>query len=143
MKKSLLFCLGLLTSSLLITGCQPNSSLNETVSVDGIAIESANNVRNIKVGETLQLTAKVFPEAASQEVTWSTSDATIATISESGLVTAVKKGNVNLVATSKTHPSVTQTFTLIVEESAPVVVTPTRVSISSYNNVTSVKVAAT
>ena len=51
--------------------------------------------------DTLSLTATVLPEGASYpDVTWSTSDGTVATVSQSGLVTAVGVGGATITATA-------------------------------------------
>jgi uncharacterized protein YjdB len=53
------------------------------------------------VGQTLQLTATVKPDDATDKtVTWSTSDAAIATV-ENGKVTAVKEGSAKITVTTK------------------------------------------
>ena len=53
---------------------------------------------SLKVGETVTLTATVKPDDATDKtVTWSTSDASVATVSE-GVVTAVKLGSANITA---------------------------------------------
>lgn len=65
-----------LLSAVAITGCnQPknsdNSSLNSSVEkaeVTGIMIDSNDNIRTIKVDETLQLTVVVYPLEALQEI---------------------------------------------------------------------------
>lgn len=48
----------------------------------------------IKVGETFQIEIRVVPETAT--VTYESSDATVATVSSSGLVTAVKEGSATI-----------------------------------------------
>ena len=51
--------------------------------------------------DTETLTAKVNPDYASEKtVSWSSSDNTIATVSSSGVVKALKEGNVNITATA-------------------------------------------
>jgi uncharacterized protein YjdB len=52
-------------------------------------------------GTTVQLTATVAPVGAAPDVTWSTSDATKATVSQTGLVTRVATGTATITATSK------------------------------------------
>jgi uncharacterized protein YjdB len=54
----------------------------------------------LSVGETAQLAAAIAPGSASQSVTWSTSNASVATVSGSGLVTAVAVGSAVITATS-------------------------------------------
>lgn len=134
MKKLLLFVC-VLVFALFVSGCVTPA----TDKIDGITILSEGNVRTIKVGETLQLTAKVFPESADQTVLWSSSKAEVATVNETGLVTAVSEGNVDIVATSKVDETVSQSFALIIEKAEEKVVEPTSVTISAENNVTTCK----
>ena len=54
----------------------------------------------IYVDDTLQLSARVKPNKFDQAVIWSSSDETIATVDENGLVTAVSAGQVTITATS-------------------------------------------
>ena len=56
---------------------------------------------NMDAGTTYQLTASVYPDSASnKEYTWSSSDVNVATVDETGLVTAVAKGSCNITATA-------------------------------------------
>jgi len=78
-----------------------------TVSIDDIDTSEVTSVAvaptsaNIAIGATRQLTASVSPTTASnQSVTWTSSDATIATVDSKGLVTGVKAGNVTITATT-------------------------------------------
>ncbi len=137
------------------TACAPveNSSLPGTdtshptstseIKVVGIEIVSEGNKQSIKEGETLQLTANVYPENASQEVLWSSSDETLATVNANGLVTAVKKGTVEIVATSKVDGNVKKSFSLIIEEKEPEVITPTEIQLTTEGNVTTLKAGET
>lgn len=55
-----------------------------------------------KAGETLQLTTTIYPDSATNKtVTWKSSDKTVATVDESGLVTAVGNGTANITATTE------------------------------------------
>ena len=55
-----------------------------------------------KAGETLQLTAAIYPDSATNKtVTWKSSDKTVATVDESGLVTAVGNGTADITATTE------------------------------------------
>lgn len=83
----------------------------EVISVTGVSLD--NEVLELEIGETEQLTATISPEdATNQEVEWSVefpsdsknSDAdptSIATVSDEGLVTAVSPGNVDIVVITK------------------------------------------
>jgi uncharacterized protein YjdB len=70
--------------------------------VDRIVVTPSNPTVNI--GQTVQLTATLYDQRnnvlTGRTVTWLTSDATKATVSSTGLVTALKKGNVNITASS-------------------------------------------
>ena len=55
-----------------------------------------------KAGETLQLTATIYPDSATNKtVTWKSSDKTVATVDESGEVTAVGNGTADITATTE------------------------------------------
>ncbi|HDS1692194.1 TPA: Ig domain-containing protein [Pseudomonas putida] len=54
----------------------------------------------LAIAETSQLSAAVAPGAASQSVTWSSSDPAVATVSATGLVTGVSAGTATITATS-------------------------------------------
>ena len=55
-----------------------------------------------KAGETLQLTATIYPDSATNKtVTWKSSDEKVATVDESGLVTAVGNGTADITATTE------------------------------------------
>ena len=134
MKKLLVFVC-VLVFALFVCGCGETPA----TTIDGIAITSEGNVRTIKVGETLQLVAKVFPETADQSVLWASSKAEVATVSENGLVTAVSEGNVDIKATSKVDETISQSFSLIIEKAAEVVIEPTSVTITAQDNITTCK----
>lgn len=146
MKTNLLKVL-VMTATLFSVGCSKtntsnplsNSSLTNSVNPLGIEITSTNGVSTIKVEETLQLNAKVFPENANQNVIWSSSDESIATVSTTGLVTGVKVGNVKIVATSSVDANIKQEFALIIEAKADVYVAPESIAISVAGNATSLK----
>jgi hypothetical protein len=59
---------------------------------------------SLPVGKTRQLSAKVlyaYDAGGSQEVTWSTDNSAVATVSAKGLVTAVSEGTANIMAMAK------------------------------------------
>ena len=77
----------------------PSVSVSQGVAVTGVTI--SGGVAKIYVGQTVTLTAAVAPESATNKtVTWASSDATVATVSENGVVTPVKAGSVNITATA-------------------------------------------
>jgi uncharacterized protein YjdB len=71
----------------------------------------------IEDGESVQLTATVTPDnATDKSVSWSTSDASIATVDASGKVSGVKEGSVNI--TAKTANGLTATCKVTVKAKA-------------------------
>ena len=63
-----------------------------------VVVAAADNKTTLELEETVQLSAKEG-DAALEGVTWKSSDATVASVSDSGLVTALKKGSVTITAT--------------------------------------------
>ena len=64
--------------------------------------------------ESAQLTARILPADAAQDIVWSTDNKDIASISETGLLTAKNNGAVTITATSKYDSSVTARITITV-----------------------------
>ena len=149
MKRKVFLSAVFLMATLTIASCELHITVSdeisseESVAIEGIAISSANDVRSIQVEQTLQLTAKVYPTNAVQNVTWSTSDSSIATVDSNGLVTGVAAGNVNIIATSTADSTISQTFALIIEEKVPEVILPESISLTSTGNVTTFKAGET
>lgn len=70
------------------------------ISVTGVKLDKTT--AQMKPGETLKLTATVEPETATnKEVTWKSSNEKVATVDQSGNVTAVAKGTINITVTTK------------------------------------------
>lgn len=136
---------GLLTSlkagSVTIT-----SSLNGTSAVANVTVTSATLTAisvgvpspSLASGETEQLSATgVYSDNSTQDLTaqanWQSSDATIASVSSGGLLTAGKKGSVSI---SATFNSIFGTGTLTVDSAAlsSISITPTAFSVASGQN---------
>ena len=67
-----------------------------TIQVIGISIAGATT-HTLTVGQTLQLTANVIPaNATNQNITWTSSNTTVATVSATGQVTANSAGTANI-----------------------------------------------
>ena len=129
-------CVALVFAVVMVSGC------NEAT-VEAITITSANGATEIEAGKTLKLSATVTPSKASQEVTWSSGDTSKATVDSNGLVTAIAEGNVTVTATSVANNKISKTFALIILASKATDNTPKTVSLSTANNVTTVKVNET
>ena len=88
-----------------------------TVAVTGVTLNQSEAQMTVG-GETLTLTATVNPNnATDQSVSWSTSDANVATV-ENGVVTAVAAGNATITVTT-TDGSFTATCAVTVTAPAP------------------------
>lgn len=67
--------------------------------VPATAVQLSQETAEIRVGETLQLTATVKPDnATNKTVIWSSGDTEIATVDANGLVTGLKTGEVSIFA---------------------------------------------
>ena len=102
-----------------------------TVPVTGVTLNK--NSGTIKEGETIQLVATIMPtNATNQNVTWSTSDDTVATVS-GGVVTGVAEGTATITVTT-VEGGKTATATITVEAEEEVTIVPvTSVSLNTNN----------
>lgn len=87
----------------------------EVVEADPESVEITSQNATVKTGSTLRLTAKVLPENASQQVVWTSSDETIATVSR-GEVRGLKEGTVTITVSAKDFPNVTDSIEVVVEK---------------------------
>ena len=86
----------------------------DTIDVEKIILSPTSVT--VKEGLTSQITATVMPEnATNRELVWTTSDASVATVDNTGKVTGVKKGTVTITAKTK-DGKVKATITVTVEE---------------------------
>lgn len=95
---------------LLLGACAPG--VPESVTVSSVSGETT-----IEVGETLQLSAQVLPSSAAQDVTWSSGNPSVATVSETGLVTGVAEGSVQIRA--GVTADIAGSITITVEDNTP------------------------
>lgn len=79
--------------------------------LDGGPLGSTLNVDQAQT-KTLQLSAKVYPDGALQEVSWSSSNESVARVDETGLVTLAKPGTVVIQAATKDGSKLTAQVTL-------------------------------
>ena len=91
------------------------------VKVSGITLGPANPT--VTVGGTVQLTAAVAPDNASNKtLNWSSGDKKLATVdAASGLVTGVAAGTVDITASAKDGSSVTNKISVTVSAPAPTI----------------------
>ena len=78
-----------------------------TVELVKINVTAANDDTELLVGETVQLSAD------QQNVEWKTSDATVATVSDTGLVTAHKLGNATISAEKENYATGSLTINVV------------------------------
>lgn len=85
-----------------------------TVPVKGITLNES--VKTLHIGETLTLTATIEPaNATNKAYSWSTSDNSIATVNENGLVTALSEGSASITAMADDNEAITATCNITVE----------------------------
>lgn len=78
------------------------STCNFTVYIPVTGVQLNATKGSVPKGETRQITAKILPSnATNQGITWTSSNNSIATVNETGQVTGISKGTVNITATSK------------------------------------------
>lgn len=71
--------------------------------------------KELIVGDQYQLSATVAPATAMQTITWSTTNKQIATVDETGLVTALQAGEAFIVAASADKSTITDTCALVIK----------------------------
>ena len=69
----------------------------------GVTLDSSS--KTMLVGEEKQLSAGVLSDSVSEDVTWQSSDESIATVNAEGNVTAISEGTVSITATLKEDPT--------------------------------------
>jgi uncharacterized repeat protein (TIGR02543 family) len=117
--KTFLFIFGLLLMLFLafaISGCVP--PVPEIIEVTGVDIIEED--QSLRIGKTLQLTAIVAPEDADNKaIIWESDNPDVATVSENGLVTALKRGIANITVTTE-DGAFTDTIKITVIRPTPV-----------------------
>jgi len=103
--------------------CEPDPPEPDFDDVESISVDITS--RTIETGETLTLKATVLPATADQEVTWSSSNEAVATVSAAGVVTAIGAGTATITATAV--GDITKTAT-----SAITVIVPERITIAEW-----------
>ncbi len=124
-----------------ITASAGGKSATCNVTVTPVLVNSITlnqSSANVNVGGTVSLTATVAPNnAADKAVTWSSSDAAVATVSNSGVVTGVKAGTATITATAHDGSGVKATCAVTVSNIAVTSVTLDKTSLSLVNGASS------
>lgn len=93
-----------ITMAFTINGVEYTGEYDLTVNkvgVTSVSVSSSDSKTSVDPGEQLSLTATVSPNNASYPgVTWSSSNESIATVSEGGVVTGIAPGSVTITATA-------------------------------------------
>lgn len=116
-KYILMSVVGLMSSLLISCDTSDNPVINDdddVVSISGIEIKATglnNGKITVTVGQTVQLSSEIYPPSASEvNVTWKSSDENVVTVSGTGLVTAVKSGQVTVTLQSVAKPDIKATI---------------------------------
>ena len=87
----------LLALSILFACTQKEPEVPKEVRVESVTLSQSS--AEIEIGKTLQLNATVSPSMATRkDITWSSSKSSVASVSSSGLVTAVSEGTTTITA---------------------------------------------
>ncbi len=106
---------GVGTTTIKVTVGNASASCKVTVVQPVTSISLNKTSLSMEALSTYQLTATAYPnDAYDKSVKWESSDTSVATVSENGLVTAVGKGTVTIKATSTAVSSVSRSCTVTV-----------------------------
>lgn len=83
------------------------------VVIPATGISLNKSVLSIAKGQTEPLTATLSPEDADSSITWSSSDKSIVTVDQNGLVTAIAAGKATITATAEGHSASCQVTVVI------------------------------
>lgn len=123
--------LTLLVGILFFAACSSEKD-TEVEQVKSIAIINATAITD---GLPKQLSVNILPNsAANKAVSWTVSDATIAVISESGLLTPIKNGSVTVTATAKDGSGISKQVIITISGITVPVVLATSVTIGGTNS---------
>ena len=122
------------SSSKSSTSSSSSSSSNEEPStVEVTDIKISENLGDIEVGENKVITATITPDnATNKNITWKSSDESIATVSSYGIIRAIKPGVVTITATSSNGK--TSTVEINVKEEQKVENNTIKVSTTNNDN---------
>ena len=91
-------------ASSVVTGIATISVLAEKIAVESITLNYTT--ASMLVGNTLQLEATILPDNATDKtITWSSSDSGAASVTQTGLVTALEQGDATIIATPNGNPN--------------------------------------
>ena len=98
------------TVTITATSVESSFTATKTYTVIYVPVTSLtldSTAANVFVGSTLQLNATINPAKASNKgVVWTSSDTTVAKVSNNGTISGIKQGNVIVTATSADNPAI-------------------------------------
>lgn len=101
------------------TGGNSQEGEEQKVLVTEITLNKTSE--EIEVGNTLTIQATVEPSNASNKtLTWTSSDETILTVNNEGLVTGIKAGTATITLTAQDGSGISESLNITVKESGPV-----------------------
>ncbi|MDR0437025.1 MAG: Ig-like domain-containing protein [Bacteroidales bacterium] len=104
--------------AVVITGCKKDKDNLEDLA--GLKLSNPKNM--IKPAETLSLNVEFFPSnARDKSLTWLTSDASVATVTDGKITAGSKEGFAVVTATSVSNPTISATFTVAVSSTDMVI----------------------
>ena len=110
-------------------------TVTKPIPVSGIILSETEI--SLKEGKSVTLTASVTPsDASDKSVVWSSSDETIASVSQDGVVTAVSKGSAYITATSADGSGLSASCTVnVVKPVSGIVLSETEISLKKGESV--------
>jgi uncharacterized protein (TIGR02145 family) len=127
MKRTLLFTCAALVFAATLFSCEDKGTETGNIAVTGITV--APQSYTLAIGGEVTLTATIAPEdATNKDMTWETSDATIATV-EAGVVTGIAAGEASITVTS-TEGGHEATCAITVNEEGVDVILPETIELS-------------
>ena len=108
------------TATITVTTVTSNKSASCEVTVVGAPITSVSipSSASINIGSTYKLSLSISPSQYAGTVTWSSSDETVATVDQDGVVTGLKAGNAVITVRSDTGKTATCTVTVNIPSTA-------------------------
>ncbi|MGI6710475.1 MAG: Ig-like domain-containing protein [Bacilli bacterium] len=100
---------------------------------EGITVNGASTV---SYGQNIILTATAYPVGSSSIVTWTSSDASIASIDSNGRVTGMKVGTTTITATSIVSASIKATHQVTVTDQMSITLNPTTINLTTGGSAT-------
>ena len=103
MKKAVLYLFGWIFVVFCVVGCgsDDDDSAKKPAVVEVTSVQLSQSKLTLHTGDTITLTATVSPaNATNKNVTWKSSNISVATVSSSGVVKALKEGETTITATA-------------------------------------------